>query len=129
AAAELVGDAPDGALTVAGLVVVDGEAGPGQDVDVAPDGADVAVQGARGVLDRHAGRPVDQLQQAPLPVELVAARHSMVIVRSRLSGVNSWIRPVRPLYSGREGHEVDNPLLGDERSAVDKAAVEPGLPA
>src|SRR5437667_6302857 len=80
AAAELLGDAPDRPVPVAGLVVVDGKAGPGQDVDVTPDGADVAVQGARGVLDRHARGPVDQLQQAPLPVELVAARHSQVIL-------------------------------------------------
>src|SRR5207249_9031565 len=76
----LLGDPPDRPIPVAGLVVVDGKAGPGQDVDVAPDGADVAVQGARGVLDRHARGPVDQLQQAPLPVELVAARHSQVIL-------------------------------------------------
>src|SRR5207249_812859 len=29
----------------------------------------------QGVLNRHAGGPVDQLQQPPLPVELVPARH------------------------------------------------------
>src|SRR5439155_22150208 len=52
------------------------------------------------------------------------------LLRSRLSGVNSWIRLVRfPLYGGREGHEVDHPVLCDERGAVDKAAVEPRLPA
>ena len=81
AAAELLGDPPDRPVPVAGLVVIYRKAGPGQDVDVAPDGADVAVQGARGVLDRHARGPVDQLQQAPLPVELVAARHSTAIVK------------------------------------------------
>src|SRR5712692_7846668 len=30
----------------------------------------------QGILDRYAGGPLDQLQQAPLPVQLVAARHS-----------------------------------------------------
>src|SRR5437867_1914878 len=51
-------------------------------------------------------------------------------LRSGLSGVNNWIRPVRfVLYSGREGHEVDQPLLSDESRAVDRAAVKPRLPA
>ena len=88
------------------------------------------VQGARSVLDRHAGGPVDQLQQAPLPVELVAARHPLAIlkvgvVRCQQLDTSSPFR----LYVGREGHEVGHPLLGDKSRAVDKAAVEPRLPA
>src|SRR5207245_4982799 len=51
-------------------------------------------------------------------------------LRSRLSGVNNWIRLVRlVLYSGREGHEVDDPILSDERSTVDRATFEPDLRA
>ena len=49
---------------------------------------------------------------------------------SRLTGVNNWIRhsPFR-LYSGREGHEVDHPLLSDESRAADGTPVETQLPA
>jgi hypothetical protein len=75
--AELLGDAPHGAVPVDGLVVVDRKASPGQHVDVAPDGPHMASKVARGILDRHAGGAVDQLQQAPLSFQLVAAGHEV----------------------------------------------------
>ncbi len=46
-----------------------------EDIEIAPDRTDGAVELPRGIIDGEARRVVDQLEELPLPSELVPARH------------------------------------------------------
>jgi hypothetical protein len=50
-----------------GAPVIDGEARVVEDAEIAPDGAHSAAQLPGCRLDRHAGRPVEQVEEPPLP--------------------------------------------------------------
>ena len=81
-ALEVLGHAPDAAVAVGGALGVEREAGLLQGVEVAPDRADGDRQVPGSVVDRDALGAVDQLEELPLPAELIATGHpSIVVVR------------------------------------------------
>ena len=66
---------PDGPPPIGLGLVIDGEAGALEHPEVAPDRADGALEVTRCIIHRRPGRSVEELQELPLPGELVATWH------------------------------------------------------